>query len=70
MKGFLLGLFTGILLVPLCAYLYLRLGYFPVATSAPPFPFEKKVASMALNARIAKEAPAKADIPLNDDALM
>jgi mono/diheme cytochrome c family protein len=67
---FLKGLLTGILLVPLCAYVYLRLGYAPAATSAPPFPFEKTIASMALNAHIAKEAPAKTDIPLTEDALM
>ena len=65
-----LGLVAGVLLVPACAYLFLRLGLAPAATSASPFPLEKKIASMALNARIAKEAPAQADIPATEDNVM
>ncbi len=45
------------LLVVLGAYSYFRFGYAPVATAAPPIPFEIKLAHMALNARIDKEAP-------------
>jgi thiosulfate dehydrogenase len=70
MKRFLTGLVIGVLLVPSLAYVYLRLGYAPAAATAPPLPLEKLIASMALNAHIAKEAPAKADIPVTEDALM
>jgi len=42
MKRFMKGMLTGILLVPVCAFLYLRLGYAPAAATAPPLPFEKK----------------------------
>jgi thiosulfate dehydrogenase len=70
MKRFMKGMLTGILLVPLVAFLYLRLGYAPAAASAPPLPFEKRIASMALKARIAKEATAQPDIPLTEGALM
>ena len=54
MAKFILGVIIGVLAVPAFAYLYLRLGMFPVETSAPPFPFEKKMAAMGLDARIGK----------------
>lgn len=62
MKGFLIGLIIGILLLPAFAFCYIRFGYAPVATAAPPFPLERTVTSMALHARIDKEAPK--DVPL------
>jgi mono/diheme cytochrome c family protein len=62
MKGFLAGLVIGLILLPLGAYLYLRSGYAPVATSASPFPMERKLAHMALNARIRREMPANVPI--------
>src|SRR5690242_3687271 len=57
---FLLGLIIGLLLLPALGYLYVRFGYAPVATAAPPLPFEKQLARMALHARIAAEAPTSA----------
>jgi len=54
---FLVGLICGVLLVIAGVYYYFRLGYAPVATAAPPIPFEIKLAHLALNARIDKEAP-------------
>ncbi len=38
-------------------YGYFKYGFAPVATSSSPWPFEKQLAHMALNARIEKEAP-------------
>ncbi|MCU1234707.1 MAG: hypothetical protein JWP63_2674 [Candidatus Solibacter sp.] len=70
MKGFLLGLLAGILLLPLLAWVYLKQGYAPVATTAPMMPFERQVTSMALKARIAKDAPANAPIEPNEENLM
>lgn len=70
MRRFLLGLFTGVLLLPLCAFLYIRQGYAPVATAAPPLPFERRLTSMALNARVAKEAPASSPVPVSDENLV
>ncbi|HWZ43691.1 MAG TPA: c-type cytochrome [Candidatus Saccharimonadales bacterium] len=69
MKKFLLGLVLGLLLLPACGYVYFRLGLVPVATSAPPMPFEKKVARMALHARLKAEAPAKAPFTADEAAL-
>jgi thiosulfate dehydrogenase len=60
---FLLGLLIGIVLLPAIAFLYVRFGYAPVATAAPPLPLEKTLTHMALEARIAKEAPKDSPVP-------
>jgi thiosulfate dehydrogenase len=57
MKKFILGLLVGLAIIPVGAYVYLWAGMAPVATSAPPLPLEKRLTKMALNARVAKEAP-------------
>jgi thiosulfate dehydrogenase len=67
---FLLGLVVGVLILPAFAFLYLRLGYAPVATAAPPLPLEKTLTGMALHARIAKEAPAQSPVPASDPNLL
>ena len=66
---FLLGIIIGILMVPLFGLLYVYLGYAPVATSAPPFPFERKLASRALKARIGKSALPQSPVPATEDNL-
>src|SRR5512146_2675784 len=60
MRRFLAGLIVGIILLPAIAFCYIWFGYAPVATAAPPLPLERKVTSMALHARIDKEAPKEA----------
>ncbi len=67
---FFLGLIVGILLIPVCVYFYVRFGYAPVATAAPPFPMERKLAHMALDARIDKEAPKQPGVPADESNLM
>jgi thiosulfate dehydrogenase len=67
---FLLGVVVGLLLLPLGAFLYIRQGYAPVATSSPMLPLERQVTSMALNARIAKEAPANSPMSPNEENLV
>lgn len=62
---FILGLLIGIIILPICGYIYFRFGYAPVATAAAPMPFEKKMASLALHARIRAEAPK--DAPIQPD---
>jgi len=57
LKTFLVGLIIGVIVVPLCVYIYFVTGSAPVATSAPAMPFEKTLAHSALSARIAKEMP-------------
>jgi thiosulfate dehydrogenase len=57
MKGFLLGLILGVLLVPVTILLYFRLGHPPVAVADPAFPMEEQVVHVPLHARIDVEAP-------------
>ncbi len=57
MKGFILGVIVTLLVLAAGAYIYFSQGFAPVATAAPPMPFEKKFASMALHARVDKEMP-------------
>src|ERR1022692_1518587 len=67
---FLFGVVAGLLILPAFAYFYLRLGYAPVATGAPPLPLEKTITGMALNARVAKEAPTQVPVPATEPNLM
>ncbi len=70
MKAFLFGVVIGVILLPAVAFLYIKYGYVPVATSAPPLPFERKLAHMALDARIAKEAPPQSPVPATESHLL
>jgi thiosulfate dehydrogenase len=70
MGKFLLGLLIGLILLPAFAFLYILSGYAPVATAAPPFPMERKVTSIALHARIDKEAPKTAAVPATEPNLL
>jgi thiosulfate dehydrogenase len=54
---FLAGFVFAFLFAGACVYGYFKYGYAPVATNSAPWPFEMKLASLALNARIDKEAP-------------
>lgn len=51
----LLGFLLGVVVVVLGVAAYLRWGAPPVATADAPFPFEKAVVSIPLNARIARQ---------------
>jgi thiosulfate dehydrogenase len=62
MKGFLLGLILGVVLVPATIMLYFHLGHPPVAVSDPAFPMEQQIVHVPLHARIDKEAPKSAPI--------
>jgi thiosulfate dehydrogenase len=53
-KGLILGILLGILLVAGGVCLYFLTGRAPVATSAPPIPFERKLAGAALHAYLDK----------------
>ena len=65
MSKFLIGLVVGLILIPVGVYLYFSSGTAPVATSAPPMPFEKTLAKMALHARVDKEMPKS--VPITAD---
>jgi thiosulfate dehydrogenase len=67
MKLFFFGFLIGVILLPVCGWLYFRFGYAPVATASSPMPFETKLAQMALHARIRNEAPSNAPIQASDE---
>lgn len=68
MGKFLFGLILGLLLVPVVVYFYFSMGGAPVSTAAPPMPFEKTLARMALHARLDKEVPKTVPIAADDAA--
>lgn len=59
---FLLGLVLGLLVIPVWAWIYFRVGHPPVAVADPPFWMEREVVRVPLHARIDKEMPANAPI--------
>ena len=56
MKGFLVGLILGIVIVPIALFCYVETGQAPTAATDAPMPFEKFLARGGLHARIKKEA--------------
>jgi mono/diheme cytochrome c family protein len=68
MRKFLIGLILGLIAVPAGVYLYFSTGSAPVATAAPPMPFEKTLAKMAQHARMDKEMPKSVPISADDAA--
>jgi len=68
MGKFVIGLIIGLAAVPLIVYFYFATGLAPVATTAPPMPFEKMFARMALHARLDKEVPKTVPITADEAA--
>src|SRR5665213_183879 len=52
----------GLVALPLVVLLYFKIGSPPVAVADKPFPFEKQIVSVPLNARIDAEMPKSAPI--------
>jgi len=63
LKGVVLGILVGIVLMFLGAYLYFSTGQAPVAVTAPEMPFERKFAGMALHAYMGKQAHLNPTVP-------
>jgi thiosulfate dehydrogenase len=53
------GILVGAILVPTVAIAYLVSGYAPAAATDPAFPMEGRIAELALQASIKREAPAR-----------
>jgi thiosulfate dehydrogenase len=66
-KGLAIGFLLALVIMAGGSFLYLASGMAPVSTSDKPFPFEKKLANMALDARIknqhVEQSPVVADEP-------
>src|SRR5690348_12128202 len=52
MRGFLLGLILGFAAFPAAAYFYFKNGHPPVAVADQPFPLERQIVRIPLEARI------------------
>jgi thiosulfate dehydrogenase len=70
MGKFLIGLILGLVLVPLAVYVYFATGMAPVATNAPPMPFEKTFARMALHAGMGKAGSQTPPIAADESAYL
>ena len=57
MKGFILGLIFGLLILPACFFWWLHHGNLPVAVADVPLPMEKSITHQAMHRRIDAEAP-------------
>lgn len=70
MGRLILGVLIGIILVPLVVLAYFKFGKVPVAVSDPPFPDEKLVTSVPLEARIDRELVKTPPIQPNEDTFV
>jgi thiosulfate dehydrogenase len=69
-KGLVLGILLGVLLIAGGVYYYFSSGKAPVATSAPPMPFEKKLAQIALHAYLDKLPHPAPQVPADETNLL
>jgi len=69
-KVFFIGMLIGWIVLPAAVFLYLRFGYVPVAVNGPLIPFEQLLAGAAVEAKIAREAPAHAGLPPTEENLL
>lgn len=70
LKGIVLGIILGFVLVFAGAYFYFSSGQAPVATNSPEMPFEKKFAKMALHAYIDKQPHPNSPVPADETNLL
>jgi mono/diheme cytochrome c family protein len=66
---FLFGLILGLLIVPICVFVYFHVGHPPVAVADKPFLLEKQIVRVPLAARIDKEMPQSAPIEASETNL-
>src|SRR5689334_12837817 len=65
-KGLLLGILLGILLVAGTVYIYFSSGNAPVATTAPPIPFERTLARVGLHSYLDKLPHPAPQVPADE----
>lgn len=69
-KGFVVGLLVGVLLLTGGIYYYFASGMAPVATADNPMPYEKKMASISKNAHIRKQTIPPPPVPPDEPNLV
>ena len=70
LKGIVLGIILGFVLMFLGAYFYFSTGHAPVATNSPEMPFERKFAGMALHTYLDKVPHVNSPVPLDEPNLL
>ncbi len=71
MKLFVIGVLLGFfVLFPLAAYLYVRLGFLSLATTANPLPMEEFLARTALHESVGSAAGRRDPLPVTDENLL
>ncbi len=66
MLKLIVGIVLGVLLVPAGMYFYFAKGLAPIAVTDAPFPFEKKLANMALDAHLDKQQKTEPVVPADE----
>ncbi len=69
MGRILLGFILCLILLPLAVLAWLRFGRPPVAVADPPFPYERQIVEIPLNARIDREMPGTPPFQADEGAL-
>jgi len=68
-KNFIVGVIIGLLIPAVVGYCYIRFGFAPIATAAPPMPFEEKAANMIKRSHMQKEMPKNVPLQPTEDNL-
>ena len=66
LKGIVVGFILAIIALAAGGYFYFATGMAPVAVAEPAMPFEKKLASIALRARIEKDRVGESPVPADE----
>jgi thiosulfate dehydrogenase len=69
-KGLIVGILLALLLIAGGVYFYFASGHAPVATSAPPMPFEKSLARTGLHAYLEKLPHPEPQVPADEANLI
>jgi thiosulfate dehydrogenase len=64
------GFILCLVLAPLAVLAWFRFGHPPVAVADSPFPMERQIVAIPLNARIDREAPSAAPLPADENNLV
>jgi mono/diheme cytochrome c family protein len=70
LKGLLLGILLAVLAIVGSVYYYFSSGHAPVATAAPPMPFEKTLAKIGLNAYLKRLPHPEPQVPADEANLL
>jgi len=70
MGRMIVGFILCLVLVPLLVLAWFRFGHPPVAVADTPFPMERQIVGIPLNARIDREAPSAAPIQADENNLV